>query len=277
MKRKTGFTLIELLVVISIIALLVAILMPALGKAREQGKRTVCLSNLKSLSMTWIMYADDNNGSIVSGRTTNLVTVTSNPPVFRIDPSPNWQKQSEKPWVAYYALTAGTFTDFDREAMKACVDLGAMWKYNQSYDIYRCPIGKEHETRTYSIVDSMNGHSAFHNPSSNPPTIVYLKLDNIKRGGERMVFIDEGYASTTSWTINPLEVKWWDKLPVRHNNGCTSSFADGHSEFWKWEDPRTIDYFTTNESGLNEQTAAVNNIDFKRMQRACWGRYVGSD
>ena len=61
---RKGFTLIELLVVVAIIALLMAILIPALQTAREQGKRAVCLSNLKQLTIAWIMYADENEGKI---------------------------------------------------------------------------------------------------------------------------------------------------------------------------------------------------------------------
>ncbi len=64
---KKGFTLIELLVVIAIIAVLMAILMPTLNTAREQGRRTVCLGNLKQLTLAWIMYADENNDKLVSG------------------------------------------------------------------------------------------------------------------------------------------------------------------------------------------------------------------
>jgi len=59
MRGKIGFTLIELLVVIAIIAVLMSILMPALNRAREQGKRSTCLSNLKQLTLAWIMYADE--------------------------------------------------------------------------------------------------------------------------------------------------------------------------------------------------------------------------
>ena len=66
-KRMTAFTLIELLVVISIIALLVSILMPALGRAREQAKSAVCMSNLKQWGLIFKFYADDNNDSFMEG------------------------------------------------------------------------------------------------------------------------------------------------------------------------------------------------------------------
>lgn len=65
--HKQAFTLIELLVVIAIIAILASLLMPALSRAKQEGKRAVCLSNLKQLSLMWMMYADDNNDAIVNG------------------------------------------------------------------------------------------------------------------------------------------------------------------------------------------------------------------
>ncbi|HUT44674.1 MAG TPA: type II secretion system protein, partial [Sedimentisphaerales bacterium] len=67
MKKPKAFTLIELLVVIAIIAILMAILMPALNRVKEQGKRAVCLGNMKQLTLTWIMYADDNDDKLVNG------------------------------------------------------------------------------------------------------------------------------------------------------------------------------------------------------------------
>lgn len=67
--RRGGFTLIELLVVISIIALLVSILMPALGRAKKQAKAVVCLSNLKQWGLIWAIYTTENNGSFNEGRT----------------------------------------------------------------------------------------------------------------------------------------------------------------------------------------------------------------
>jgi len=72
MSRKNGFTLIELLVVISIIALLLAILLPSLQGAKRSAQSIICASNLRQLSTGWNIYAQQNNGSIVPGRTSKF-------------------------------------------------------------------------------------------------------------------------------------------------------------------------------------------------------------
>ncbi|HEC03835.1 MAG TPA: type II secretion system protein, partial [Phycisphaerales bacterium] len=66
MKRR-GFTLIELLVVIAIIAILMAVLMPALNIARDQARRIHCISNVKNLTLGWLLYKDDNDDRLVGG------------------------------------------------------------------------------------------------------------------------------------------------------------------------------------------------------------------
>jgi prepilin-type processing-associated H-X9-DG protein len=99
--------------------------------------------------------------------------------------------------------------------------------------------------------------------------LVIKNKTQIKRPGERLVFVDEGKTSTQSWTIWYNQESWWDTPPVRHGAGTNFSFADGHAEYWKWDDNRTVKY-SRGDSGL--QPAQAGNKDIQRVQQAAWGK-----
>jgi prepilin-type N-terminal cleavage/methylation domain-containing protein/prepilin-type processing-associated H-X9-DG protein len=238
-----GFTLIELLVVIAVIAILMAILMPALNNAREQGKRVVCLSNLKQLGLAWVMYADDNNGKIVNSD----VSYTGNPPVT------TW-------WVHW----PDKGSDSTIEQWEIAIKKGQLWPYCRNVHLYKCPNAARQRRLTYTIADSMNGYCGW---DAYTPKLKIKNRDQIRRASERMVFLGEDPVSPGTWGVLYSVEGWWDPPPKLHSKGTTFNFADGHSEYWKWEDPRTP---KTEWTGSN--VIQPGNPDLHKVQRAVWGK-----
>ncbi len=245
--RRKAFTLIELLVVVAIIAILMAILMPAMQRAREQGKRAVCLNNVKQFGVCWVMYADENDQSIVNSCT--------------VENTEGHTDATEPCWIYFH----NDWTDVDKRIDG--IKRGAMWPYVKQLAIYKCPTGIRGEVNTYAIVDAMNG--AMGSTAIGAPKDRYIrKKTQIKRPGERIVYVDEGKTSVQSWTIFYNQESWWDAPPIRHGAGTDFNFADGHAEYWKWEDNRTLK-FGRGEGGLT--AAQAGNKDIQRLQRGAWG------
>lgn len=240
---EKAFTLIELLVVIAIIAILMAVLMPALGRAREQGKRVACLNNLKQLTMGWILYADDNDDKV---------------------PYANTGRNDA--WVVYPGANATKEQSLDG------IRSGTLFRYCPEVQLYKCPTGVRGEFVTYAITDAMNGYDGI---AGTENLMVYRRMQ-IKRADQRIVFLDEGRLSPNSWTLHYQEERWWDQITARHGDGTNLGFADGHSEYWKWKDPRTIevaemDYDLWQNSGRQGALSySPNNEDLHRMQRGVW-------
>ncbi len=259
MGNRKGFTLIELLVVIAIIAVLMAILLPALNRVKEQGKRVVCMSNLKQLTMAWILYADDNDDVLVNGA------------IGYSNATTNWgQHAGEVAWVD--ALRTGWQ---NIEEQEDAIRAGALWPYVKDIKMYKCPTGRKEEALTYAIMFSMN--------SVNHPPTQGVRGAHIKKRTEitnpappfRLVFIDEGWMTPDAFAVHYDTEAWWDDPPVRHGDGTTLSCADGHSEHWKWKGTDTIKRAKLVEQSHIGNWTPETEAGFKdlyRMQRGCWGR-----
>ncbi len=271
-KRTRGFTLIELLVVIAIIAVLMAILMPTLNRAREQGRRAACMANLRQLTLAWLMYADENDSKIVSGDA-------------GYDHGQPGSSNYEKAWVGKcWHDNYGAGAQLPEATQIEEIKDGALWPYTRDLGIYSCPTGTKGEMVTYAAMDSVNGRARDGTYSGSAGrrvgrTVLWLKRTTditVPGPAYRMVYIDEGWVTPDSFAVHYTQALWWDDPPVRHGDGTTVSLADGHVEHWKWKGTDTI------KSGKERQRGHPSNDvrpttdggfeDLHLVQKYTWGR-----
>jgi prepilin-type N-terminal cleavage/methylation domain-containing protein/prepilin-type processing-associated H-X9-DG protein len=236
-----AFTLIELLVVIAIIAILAALLLPSLARAKEEGRRANCVSNLRQLTICWEMYSDDNQGFL--------------PPNNWIDyvGSGGGFNQSVS-WCNGDALTDTTASN---------IQTGLLFPYNRSTGIYHCPSDvstivdvngnalPQLRTRSYNMSQSVNGLGLVVDPAFNYGGVAvditqpcFEKLSQVTNPPpvRLFVFIDENEGTLEDDQFgypmpNVAYAYWWDMPSNRHNQSANLSFADGHVETWHWVAP----------------------------------------
>jgi prepilin-type N-terminal cleavage/methylation domain-containing protein/prepilin-type processing-associated H-X9-DG protein len=240
-----GFTLIELLVVIAIIAILAALLLPALSRAKTEAVSTQCLSNKKQMQLSWAMYVNDFNDYLP------INSDQSEPYTVGGVTMQDWCEGIED-WT-----TSTVNTNYQYLINPKVSSLGS---YNaNSYNIYWCPADSflspqqhashwEHRCRSIAM-DAAVGAGTKYNGFSFSSTFWWaVKSANLIAPGPAMtwVFIDEHPDSIDDEIlyIDPLETSGtgtFTELPASlHNQACGVSFADGHAEMHKWVNAETI-------------------------------------
>jgi len=260
-RNQSGFTLIELLVVIAIIAILAAMLLPALGRAKLKAQGVACMNNTKQLSLGWIMYAGDNED-----KTPGVLDDGSFPGSLAVWGT-NW--------------CGGLMNTVQLSTNTLPLTSGQIFPYVKNVSSYHCPAdrstanfpnqGGDLRVRSYSASQTFGKGENLPWPSYK----TYYKLSSIQNTAETWVLIDEGEISINdaafgvkmtlpgSYSGNIV-----DTPSGRHGNASGMTFADGHSVIHKWRSPLTSqkhdtsihdDAFVADMVWLSSMSSVLNN------------------
>jgi prepilin-type N-terminal cleavage/methylation domain-containing protein/prepilin-type processing-associated H-X9-DG protein len=258
-----GFTLIELLVVIAILAILAGLLLPALAKAKTKAQGIKCMSNLKQLQLTHLMYPLDNEDRITA---------------------PGNSRSERYQWVGGWLGWPGLYPS-DNTNLDMIMNPSNSWfaPYLKSAGVYKCPadVAQIRFTpggRKYARVRSMSMSQAMGGPGEWLPPGVGMSIGQtryktfwktsdfaIPGPSQLYVLLDEhpdginagGFANMM--VEDPAAARIIDFPASYHNRAAGISFADGHAEIKKWLDPRTVKPVTSTEMQLNVESR--NNRD----------------
>ncbi len=214
-----GFTLIELLVVVAIIAILAALLLPALSRAKDSAQAAACSDNIRQLNLGWLLYSDDNRGALMNNSSMVDTRTYRQSWVNNIE---DWGTSQENTNPAY--ILSGKLAPY----------------VGNSLGVYKCP--SDHSMaqcgpRLRSIsLNSLVGDPLVTPNRFNPDWQQFLKITQFPRPSQFYTFIEEHPDTINDgYFMNSWDQIKWGNLPASYHNGSANiAWADGHIERHKW-------------------------------------------